>query len=110
MRTMLLGLVLLGTVAVGAVEGRADDWHRRGGRSGSGFSISFGNGYDRFSASWGNGSSRFRRDFDHGYGYRGRSAYYAPYPVYSVPVYGPHYHAVPVYGGWHSHGRRSRCD
>ena len=116
MRTLLLGLVLLGTVAVHSSEGRADDWHRRGSRGGSGFSISFGSGSDRFSAAWGSGSSRFSRDYDYGYGYGhgyrqpSRPVYYAPYPVYSVPVYGSHFHSAPVYGGWHHHGRRSHCD
>ncbi|MEY2726344.1 MAG: hypothetical protein RLZZ458_2211 [Planctomycetota bacterium] len=112
MRTLLLGLVLFGAVTVHSSEGRADDWHRRAGRGGSGFSISFGNGSDRFSASWGNAPSRLYRDHDFGYGYRqpSRSVYYAPYPVHSVPVYGPHYHSAPAYGDWHYHGRRSRCD
>lgn len=114
MRTLLFGLVLLGTVAAHSSEGRADDRYHRGSRGGSGFSISFGSGSDRFSAAWGSSSRGFYggNHYGSGYGYRqpSRSVFYSPYPVYSVPVYGPQYNSGPVYGGWHYHGRRSRCD
>ena len=115
MKAFLVSVALMGALMIG--ESRADDWHRGVSRSRSGFSISYGDGRDRFSASWGRGSGRDFRDFDHGYGY-GRGGYhnhyhshtgfYSPYPVYSVPVYGPGFSSVPTYGGWHSHGRRCR--
>lgn len=113
MRTFLLSAVLMGMVALSAAETRADDWHRGLSRSGVGFSISYGDGRDRFSASWGRGSSRGFRDHDYHYGrghshYHGHPGFYAPYPVYSVPVYSPGFYSAPSYGGWHSHGRRCR--
>lgn len=105
MRTFLLSLLVVGVVAVTVGEGRADDWRRGMRRSGSGFSISIGSGRDRFNASWGSGSGRGYSGYG---GMHSHGGYYSPYPVYSVPAYGPGYYSVPSYGGWHSHGRHCR--
>lgn len=96
-RFMMILAVLVGMAAVTSSTAMADHRHH-GGRSGSSFSISFGNGYNNFAYS----SGRFGHGHSHvghrggfgGYGYGGYPVY-RPVPVYSVPVYG-----VPVYGGY----------
>ena len=92
-RFMMIMAVLAGMVALSSSKAMADHRHY-GGRSGSSFSISFGNGYNNFAYSSGRGG--FGYPYGGGYGGHGYGGYpvYRPVPVYSVPVYG-----VPVYGG-----------
>jgi heterogeneous nuclear ribonucleoprotein A1/A3 len=105
-RFMMTLAVLVGMAATGASTAKADHRHY-GGRSGSSFSISFGNGFNNFAYSSGRGGyGSPYGGYGGGYGGYGYGGYpvYRPAPVYSVPIYG-----VPVYGGGYGgYGRGHR--
>ena len=69
-RFMMILAVMLGMAAVTSSTARADHRHH-GGRSGSSFSISFGNGYNTFGYSSGRGG--YGNPYGYGGGYGGDS-------------------------------------
>lgn len=101
-RFMMILAVMLGMAAVTSSTARADHRHH-GGRSGSSFSISFGNGYNNFGYSSGRGG--YGNPYGYGGGYGGHGHGYGGYPVYrSAPVYSVPVYGVPVYGGGYGGG------